>query len=74
MIADSCTGEKKNTLGNRCTQLLQTQLDKITTKNEYWDGLSPPYVYLDGEFRYIFVCRFFVVVGQLGLHVPNIQT
>ena len=29
--------------------------DKITTRYEYWEALSPPSVYFNREFPYIFV-------------------
>ena len=53
------------------------QFDKIATRYEYWEVLSPPSVYLNREFPYIFVycfsCRYLVELGlrQLGPPVPK---
>ena len=60
-------------------QLSGTQFDKTTTRYEYWEVLSPPSVYFNREFPYIFVycfsCRYVVELGlrQVGLRVPNLR-
>ena len=39
-------------IGNKETQLLGTQFDRITTRYEYCEVLSPPAVYFNREFPY----------------------
>ena len=54
-----------------------SRFDKITTRYEYWEVLSPPSVCFNREFPYIFVycfsCRYLVELGlrQLGLPAPK---
>ena len=45
----------KTKFGNLQTELSGTQFDKITTRYEYWEVLSPPSVYCYRECPYIFV-------------------